>query len=160
MEFEQLASLREELVRQAAAKKREKPPKKNTVLPEKKVVTVDAVVLIIGQLQKKFPLAFPKKPAPKVPLKIGIHKDLLGQVEQIGMSENELREAIKTWCRGQRYWDCLVEDAVRVDLDGNAVGLVTKEEAQKMKQLKAKAKAKAKKAGVVEQPEVEHAVSN
>jgi ProP effector len=156
MGFEQLASLKEELERQAAAKKREKQPKKYTVLPEKKAVTVDPVVLIIGQLQKQFPLAFPKKPAPKVPLKIGIHKDLLGQVDQLGMSEHDIRAAIKTWCRGQRYWDCLVEDAVRVDLDGNSVGIVTKEEAQKTKQLKAKAK----KAGVVKQPEVQQAVSN
>jgi ProP effector len=157
MGFEQLASLREELARQAAAKKREKQQKKNTVLPEKRAVTVDPVVIIIGQLQKKFPLAFPKKPAPKVPLKIGIHKDLLGQVDQLGIEENELRAAIKTWCRGNRYWDCVVEDAVRVDLDGNAVGIVTKEEAQKTKQLKAKAK----KAGVVkQQPRVQQAVSN
>jgi ProP effector len=155
MGFEQLASLREELARQAAAKKREKQQKKNTILPEKKTVFVDPAVLIIGQLQKKFPFAFPKKPAPKVPLKIGIHKDLLEQVDRLGMSENELRAAIKTWCRGQRYWDCLVEDAVRVDLNGNTAGVVTKEEAQKTKQLKAKAKEKAKKAGVVKQSGVQ-----
>jgi ProP effector len=162
MGFEQLASLREELARQSAAKKREKQPKKNNASPTKKTVIVDPTVLIIGQLQKKFPLAFPKKPAPKVPLKIGIHKDLLEQVDRLGIEENELRAAIKTWCRGQRYRDCLVEDAVRVDLGGNAVGVVTKEEAQKTRMLKAKAKAKAKakKAGVVKQPEVQQAISN
>jgi ProP effector len=76
----------------------------------------------------------------------------------LGIEENELRAAIKTWCRGQRYWDCLVEDAMRVDLDGNAVGIVTKEEAQKTRMLKAKAKEK--KAGVVKQLEMEHAASN
>jgi ProP effector len=159
MGFEQLAPLREELLaRHAAAKKREKQQKKNTVLPEKKTVSVDPAVLIIGQLQKKFPLAFPKKPAPKVPLKIGIHKDLLGIVDQLGIDENELRAAIKTWCRGNRYWDCLIEDAVRVDLNGNAVGFVTKEEAQRTRMLKAKAKTE--KAGVVKQQEVQQAVSN
>lgn len=136
MGFEELASLRDELAQKAAAeksKKRQKAEESRTAA--KKNTKVDPVVLIIGQLQKKFPLAFPKNPAPKVPLKIGIHKDLIEQTEQLGIGKNELRAAIKTWCKGKRYWDCLVEGAARIDLEGNAAGLVTKEEAKQDKVL-------------------------
>ncbi len=87
---------------------------------------VDPVVHAIGKLQKRFPAAFPKKPAPKVPLKVGILEDLLPHAEQLALSAAEIREAIGTWCRGTRYWACLVEGAARVDLAGAAAGQVTK----------------------------------
>jgi len=139
MGFEQLAPLRDELAQQATAQKKLKSQKKkdDAAAPAKKVARVDPVVLTIGLLQKKFPLAFPKNPNPKLPLKIGIHKDLFEQAEQLGVNKNELRAAIKTWCWGNRYWDCLVEDAVRVDLNGSPVGGVTKEDADQAKKLKA-----------------------
>ncbi|MCK9606488.1 MAG: ProQ/FinO family protein [Methylomonas sp.] len=137
MGFEQLASLRDELAQQAAAEKLKKRQiKEEGSATAKKADKVDPVVLIIGQLQKKYPLAFPKNPAPKVPLKIGIHKELFEQSEQLGIAKNELRAAIKTWCWGKRYWECLVEDAVRVDLEGNAAGQVTKIDADQAKKLK------------------------
>lgn len=44
--------------------------------------------------------------------------------------ENDIRAANKTWCQGSRYWDCLIEDSVRINLSGNATGCVTKEEAE------------------------------
>jgi ProP effector len=37
---------------------------------------------------------------------------------------------MSTWCRGNRYWSCLVEDAVRVDLQGNEAGRVTHDDAR------------------------------
>lgn len=137
MGFEQLASLRDELAQQAAAEKLKKRQiKEEGSTTVKKAVKVDPIVLIIGQLQKKFPLAFPKNPAPKVPLKIGIHKDIFEQSEQLGIDKNDLRAAIKTWCWGKRYWECLVENAFRVDLEGNTVGQVTKIDADQAKKLK------------------------
>lgn len=137
MGFEQLASLRDELAQQAAAEKlKKRQTKEETGTAAKKAAKVDPVVLIIGQLQKKFPLAFPKNPAPKVPLKIGIHKDIFEQSDQLGIDKNDLRAAIKTWCWGKRYWDCLVENAARLDLDGNAAGQVTKIDAEQAKKLK------------------------
>lgn len=136
MGFEQLASLRDELAKQAVAEKIEKRQKK-VGASVKKSGKVDALLAIIGLLQKTFPLAFPKKPATKVPLKIGIHKDILEQAERLGTDNNDLRKAIKAWCWGNRYWDCLTEDAVRVDLDGNAAGQVTKADAEQAKKLKA-----------------------
>ncbi|MFA6052257.1 MAG: ProQ/FINO family protein [Methylobacter sp.] len=45
----------------------------------------------------------------------------------------------KTHCSGKThlaYRECLAEDAVRVDLDGNALGLVSKIEAEQARKLK------------------------
>jgi ProP effector len=96
----------------------------------------DPVVLAIGKLQKRFPLAFPRKPAPKVPLKIGIFEDLVKHGQDLGLSESELREAISTWCRGTRYWTCLVDGAARVDLAGTAAGVVLPRDASRARRLR------------------------
>lgn len=125
MGFEQLASLKAELKKQAIAQ--------NKKLKEDKAAKttgpVDPIIRTIGLLQKHFPLAFPKKPNPKVPLKIAIHKDLFAHSEELGLSQSEIRAALKKWCRGRRYSECLVAGAARVDLQGKEVGYVTKEEA-------------------------------
>lgn len=97
---------------------------------------VDPVVRNIGKLQKKFPLAFPKNPAPKVPLKIGVFDDLLTHATELGLSEAELREAIRTWCRGARYWSCLTQGAPRLDLAGQPAGEVTEADAARGRQLR------------------------
>jgi ProP effector len=99
---------------------------------------VNPVVLAIGRLQKHFPQAFPKNPAPKVPLKLGVHKDLLTQAPQLGLSEAAVIEAIKTWCWGKRYWACLVEDACRIDLAGQEAGRVLATEAARARGLEAR----------------------
>ncbi len=123
MAFEQLASLRDQLAKEAAAAKQSKNlPKKKA----KPVTSIDPVILTIRSLQKHFLLAFPKKPASKLPLKIGIHEDLLAQADQLAVDIDVLRTAIKTWCSGLRYWDCLIEDAIRVDLNGEPAGHVSK----------------------------------
>jgi ProP effector len=137
MGFEQLASLKDQLAQQAKAEKLAKQPKKKPA-PARKTEPVDPVVLVIGQLQKRFPKAFPKNPAPKLPMKIGIHRDLLEQSEQLGISKKALREAIKTWCWGNRYWACIVEDAIRVDLNGDEAGRVTKGDAAQARGLEAR----------------------
>lgn len=90
---------------------------------------VDPVVRIIGKLQKRFPAAFPKNPAPKVPLKVGILADLIAQASELQLSEAEIRDAVSTWCRGSRYWACLTDGAARVDLTGAAAGVVTARDA-------------------------------
>jgi ProP effector len=92
---------------------------------------VDPVVHTIGKLQKRFPLAFPKNPAPKVPLKVGIFEDLMTHAEELGLNEKELRSAIKVWCRGNRYWTCLVQGAPRIDLTGGAAGEVSAADAER-----------------------------
>ncbi|SKC71900.1 ProQ/FinO family protein [Paraburkholderia hospita] len=89
---------------------------------------VDPVVHTIGKLQKRFPLAFPKNPAPKVALKIGILDDLLKEAGELKLTEQEVRDAVSTWCRGSRYWASLTEGASRVDLNGAETGKVTASE--------------------------------
>lgn len=94
-----------------------------------KTPPVDPVVRVIGKLQKRFPAAFPKNPAPKVPLKVGILADLVAQASDLQLSEAEIREAVSTWCRGSRYWACLTDGAARVDLSGAPAGTVTARDA-------------------------------
>ncbi|WP_075644407.1 ProQ/FinO family protein [Caballeronia cordobensis] len=80
-------------------------------------------------LQRHFPRAFPRSPAPKVPLKVGILKDVLARAASLGLSERDARNGIKLWCRGQRYWTWLIEGDVRVDLNGANASAVTAVEA-------------------------------
>ncbi|QPK62556.1 ProQ/FinO family protein [Methylomonas sp. LL1] len=127
MGFEQLASLKDELAKQAAAKKeaqKQKRESENIKKPQ-----VDPVLRTIGLLQKHFPLAFPKKPLPKVPLKIGIHKDLLEHAKALGLTPNDIRAAMKKWVKGKRYSECMIEGAARIDLQGKEAGFVSKDEA-------------------------------
>lgn len=98
---------------------------------------MDPVVRSIGRLQKRFPIAFPKNPAPKLPLKIGIFEDLVAHAKELSLTEAELRDAIKTWCRGSRYWKALVEGAARVDLSGAEAGQVSAQEAAGAQRLQA-----------------------
>ena len=106
--------------------------------PAQKSKPVDPVVLSIGKLQKRFPKAFPKNPAPKVPLKVGIFKDLLEHSEELGLNEAALRDAIKVWCWGSRYWACVTENAMRLDLNGQDAGQVLPAEAARARGLQAK----------------------
>ena len=146
MGFEQLAALKAQLAKQAKQEKQAKqaPAESRTHKPRPRPATkaattppVDPVVLVIGKLQARFPMAFPKKPAAKVPLKIGIFEDLLPHAAALALNEAELRAAIRTWCRGQRYQACMVEGAARVDLAGQEAGQVTQAEAKRAQYLQA-----------------------
>jgi ProP effector len=122
----------------AAAHKSSAPKQSAQKSPAQKSKPVDPVVLSIGKLQKRFPKAFPKNPAPKVPLKVGIFKDLLEHSEELGLNEAALRDAIKVWCWGSRYWACVTENAMRVDLNGQDAGQVLPAEAARARGLQAK----------------------
>ncbi|MCC2596524.1 ProQ/FinO family protein [Pusillimonas sp. MFBS29] len=139
MGFEQLAALKRELVAQAEQEKRKarKPSQNGRKTPRKPTQEspVDPVVITISRLQKQFPQAFPKKPAAKLPLKLGIHKDLYEQAETLKLTNAEIKEAVKTWCQGSRYWACMTEGAARLDLNGEPAGEVTAADAQHAKQL-------------------------
>lgn len=150
MGFEQLAALKEQLALQAkqAAPAPKKSPKAGAARPPAKTKSrpaeiTDPVILAISRLQRKFPAAFPKNPAPKLPLKLGIHKDLFLHAKELDLGEAEIRLAIKTWCEGRRYWTCMVEAAPRIDLQGVANGAVTAEEAARAKSLASRAGRKA-----------------
>lgn len=103
--------------------------------PEKRETPVDPVVVAISRLQRHFPKAFPKNPAPKLPLKLGVLADLVQHAEQLQLDEAQIKEAVKTWCDGRRYWASMVEDAPRVDLNGEPAGAVTANEARHAKRM-------------------------
>lgn len=143
MGFEQLAQLKKQLSKQKKSAPAEKPTRQPRPATNAQKQPVDPVVHAIGKLQRRFPLAFPKNPAPKLPLKVGILDDLLAQASDIGLSEIEIRGAIKVWCRGARYWSCLIEDADRVDLDGKATGKVSAADAGRARHLQMQRSARA-----------------
>ncbi|WP_313620545.1 ProQ/FinO family protein [Achromobacter sp.] len=102
---------------------------------EKREAPVDPVVVAISRLQRHFPKAFPKNPAPKLPLKLGVLADLVQHAQQLQLDEAQIKEAVKTWCDGRRYWASMVEDAPRVDLNGEPAGAVTTNEARHAKRM-------------------------
>lgn len=98
--------------------------------PKPPRTSADAAARAVTTLQRHFPHAFPHSRAPKVPLKVGILKDVLARAASLELSERDARNGVKMWCRGQRYWTCLVEGNVRVDLTGAITGVVTASEAE------------------------------
>jgi ProP effector len=126
--------------RPAHAGKPGKSGKPDAQAARQQTAPVDPVVRNIGKLQKKFPLAFPKNPAPKVPLKIGVFEDLMTHATELGLSEAELREAIRTWCRGARYWACLTQGAPRLDLAGQPAGEVTEADAARARPVRSRSR--------------------
>lgn len=79
------------------------------------------------QLAAAFPLCFKPKREAKLPLKIGIHRDIRERQPELPM--RRLRRALADYTSGPTYLAALVEGAPRIDLDGNAVGVVTAAEA-------------------------------
>ncbi|WP_447748967.1 ProQ/FinO family protein [Pseudomonas nicosulfuronedens] len=135
MGFEQLAELRDRLRAEKEQVKTDsavRPKRKSP--PQEKPREQDPAVEAIWRLQKHFPMAFPVNPAPKVPLKEGIFKDAEEHLKLLGVTSEQLKLGIATWCRGARYWACMVENAPRLDLNGQAVGTVTAAQAQYAKQ--------------------------
>ncbi|MEN4922132.1 ProQ/FinO family protein [Achromobacter spanius] len=110
--------------------KGQRPPR-----ADKRETPVDPVVVAISRLQRHFPKAFPKNPAPKLPLKLGVLADLVQHAEALQLDEAQIKEAVKTWCDGRRYWASMVEDAPRVDLNGEPSGAVTANEARHAKRM-------------------------
>lgn len=102
---------------------------------EKRETAIDPVLIAISRLQRQFPKAFPKKPDAKVPLKLGVLEDLQQHAAALQLNADEIKLAVKTWCDGRRYWDCMVEAAARVDLNGEPAGAVTANEAQHAKRM-------------------------
>lgn len=126
MGFEQLAELRDRLraeKEQVATDNTKQRKRKSS--EQAKPRKQDPAVEAIWRLQKHFPLAFPVNPSPKVPLKEGILKDAEQHLELLGISAEQLKLGLASWCQGHRYWASMTENAPRLDLSGQAVGLVT-----------------------------------
>lgn len=135
MGFEQLAELRDRLRAEKEAPKADSAkPLKRKSSPQAKPRIQDPALEAIRLLQKHFPLAFPVNPAPKVPLKEGILKDAEQHLELLGLTLEQLKLGISTWCRGARYWASMAENAPRMDLTGQSAGIVTSTQATYAKQ--------------------------
>lgn len=101
MGFEQLAELRDRLRAQIEPPDADSAkPLKRKSSPQAKPRIQDPALEAIRLLQKHFPLAFPVNPAPKVPLKEGILKDAEQHLELLGLTLEQLKLGISTWCRG------------------------------------------------------------
>ncbi|MWV17584.1 ProQ activator of osmoprotectant transporter prop [Pseudomonas sp. L-22-4S-12] len=135
MGFEQLAELRDRLRAEKQQVQNDRPKqRKRDSTPQAKPREQDPAMEAIWRLQKHFPLTFPVNPAPKVPLKEGILKDAEQHLELLGLTSEQLKQGIATWCRGSRYWASMTENAPRLDLNGQAVGTVTAAQALHAKQ--------------------------
>ncbi|HGM8089227.1 TPA: ProQ/FinO family protein [Pseudomonas aeruginosa] len=126
MGFEQLAELRDRLRAEKEQAKTERViHQKRKTNTQAKPREADPAVEAIWKLQKHFPLAFPVNPDPKVPLKEGILKDAEQHLAVLGLTSEQLKLGIATWCQGARYWACMIENAPRLDLNGQPSGTVT-----------------------------------
>ncbi|MGA6109103.1 ProQ/FinO family protein [Pseudomonas solani] len=152
MGFEQLAELRDRLraeKQQAQGERPERPErpkqrKRDAAPQQAKPREQDPAVEAIWRLQKHFPLAFPVNPAPKVPLKEGILKDAEQHLALLGLSLEQLKLGVAAWCTSSRYWASMVENAPRLDLNGQAVGTVTAGQALHAKQQAARKRGQAR----------------
>jgi ProP effector len=89
-------------------------------------------VAIIEQLAERWPQCFVVLQARRRPLKVGIYDDIVAQLEVAlpGVTPDELRRAIGHYVHNPVYRSKLTIGAERIDLDGNAVGAVTEEQAK------------------------------
>jgi ProP effector len=138
MGFEQLVVLRAQLNRDESSKTVASRPTSSQVNVERQIkqppkparTSANAAACAVTTLQRHFPRAFPRNPAPMGPLKAGVLKDVLAGAASLGLSERDARNGVKLWCRGQRYWTCLIEGTVRVDLNWANAGVVVATEAE------------------------------
>jgi hypothetical protein len=80
-------------------------------------------------LAKRFPHCIRKFRKPKLPLKIGITADIINACPDL--NPNDIANAVADYCSGASYHAAMIEGASRVDLDGNAAGIVTKRDADR-----------------------------
>ncbi|MFG0380321.1 ProQ/FinO family protein [Pseudomonas sp. zbq_18] len=146
MGFEQLAELRDRLRAEKQQVQAEQKPRKKAPSRQEKPREQDPAVEAIWRLQKHFPLAFPVNPAPKVPLKEGILQDAEQHLELLGITREQLKQGLATWCRGSRYWSSMTENAPRLDLNGQTAGSVTAAQALHAKQQAKRQHAQARRA--------------
>lgn len=92
--------------------------------PRRREIAAETRVLLVS----RFPKCFMPKGKAKLPLKIGIDKDLAEQCPDI--LAVHIRIAMRDYCGGPRYLREMVEGARRVALDGSDAGFVTKDAAR------------------------------
>src|SRR4051812_37844621 len=78
----------------------------------------------VGLLVETFPAAFVR--INRRPLKLGIHDDLLAR----GIATDVVKAGLGSYCRSTGYLEAMKAGAARIDLDGNAAGVVTPDDAE------------------------------
>lgn len=97
---------------------------------------------VIAYLAQKFPLCFSLEGEAK-PLKIGIFQDLADRLsDDEKVSKTQLRAALRQYTSSWRYLHGVKAGATRVDLDGNACGVLEEEHVEHAKATLAESKAK------------------
>jgi len=83
---------------------------------------------LIDQLQELCPIAFPKKPSPKVALAHGQHIDIQ---RILSIDKATSIALLNFWCKGHRYdLACSIEGVLRLRYDGSVGGKVSLRESQ------------------------------
>jgi ProP effector len=93
-----------------------------------KTKKAQAAAEIIGVLADLFPSAFVLYQWNRKPLKLGIRDDLRAACAG-AVTPNELQNALRRYCTSDGYLVALREGAARIDLGGNAVGIVSTDQA-------------------------------
>jgi ProP effector len=87
----------------------------------------DEQIKTITLLAQTFPACFAVYERRRKPLKIGIHADVVAAMADV-VPSTEIAAALRYYTRAIHYQRALVLGGVRVDLDGNAAGVVTPEQ--------------------------------
>ena len=77
---------------------------------------------------KRWPNCFSGYMRPKMPLKVGIDKDILAADPELDTEIVKL--VLRIYVTHETYREVMIEGAGRVDLDGNPAGVVTKSQAE------------------------------
>jgi sRNA-binding protein len=101
----------------------------------------EAAIVLLAEL---FPRAFAVYELRRRPLKLGIRDNIIARIGDV-ITPRELAQAMRLYCRNTGYLQAVARGDARVDLDGNAVGVVSAEHsAQAATELKIRAQREAK----------------
>jgi ProP effector len=97
---------------------------------------------VIAFLAERFPHCFSAEGEAR-PLKIGIFQDLVARVEgEMNLSKTQLRSALRLYTSSWRYLYGIKAGATRVDLDGNACGVLDEQHVEHARKQLEEAKAR------------------
>ncbi|WP_158784863.1 RNA chaperone ProQ [Pantoea sp. BAV 3049] len=97
---------------------------------------------VIAFLAERFPQCFSAEGEAR-PLKIGIFQDLVDRVQgEMSLSKTQLRSALRLYTSSWRYLYGIKAGATRVDLDGNACGVLDEQHVEHARKQLEEAKAR------------------
>ncbi len=97
---------------------------------------------VIAFLAERFPQCFSAEGEAR-PLKIGIFQDLVDRVQgEMSLSKTQLRSALRLYTSSWRYLYGIKAGAIRVDLDGNACGVLDEQHVEHARKQLEEAKAR------------------